>query len=215
MQALQEVGEKIVDRGRRDGQRPDRACSAASAPTPLGCTSTSTATRRRSWASSMAEVFNTLQVYLGSLYVNDFNRFGRTWQVNVQADAHYRKQVEDLKQLKIRNARGQMVPLGTFASARGDQRPGDDLPLQHVSAAPDQRRARPRRQFRRRHTPDGGSRLGKQTKLVQAHAGTSGRNWPCCSWRPATRPCTSSCWRWCWCSSCWPPSTRAGRCRWR
>ena len=52
---------------------------------------------------SMSDVFNTLQVYLGSLYVNDFNRFGRTWQVNVQADATFRKQIEDLKQLKVRN----------------------------------------------------------------------------------------------------------------
>ena len=65
---------------------------------------------------SMGEVFNTLQVYLGSLYVNDFNRFGRTWQVNVQGDANFRKQIEDLKQLKIRNERGGMVPLGTMAS---------------------------------------------------------------------------------------------------
>ena len=55
---------------------------------------------------SMTEVFNTLQVYLGSLYVNDFNRFGRTWQVNVQADADFRTQIEDLKQLKVRNDRG-------------------------------------------------------------------------------------------------------------
>ena len=46
---------------------------------------------------SMGEVFNTLQVYLGSLYVNDFNRFGRTWQVNVQGDANFRKQIEDLQ----------------------------------------------------------------------------------------------------------------------
>ena len=67
---------------------------------------------------SMAEVFNALQVYLGSLYVNDFNRFGRTWQVNVQGDANFRKQIEDLKQLKIRNESGGMVPLGTMASVR-------------------------------------------------------------------------------------------------
>ena len=61
---------------------------------------------------SMAEVFNTLQVYLGSLYVNDFNRFGRTWQVNVQGDADFRKQIEDLKQLKVRNERGRDGPAG-------------------------------------------------------------------------------------------------------
>ncbi|MDB5348853.1 MAG: cation/multidrug efflux pump [Planctomycetota bacterium] len=65
---------------------------------------------------SVGEVFNTLQVYLGSLYVNDFNRFGRTWQVNVQGDTNFRKQVEDIKQLKIRNDRGGMVPLGSMAS---------------------------------------------------------------------------------------------------
>jgi multidrug efflux pump len=67
---------------------------------------------------SMSEVFNTLQVYLGSLYVNDFNRFGRTWQVNVQADADYRKQQEDYKQFKVRNATGTMVPLGAIAGIR-------------------------------------------------------------------------------------------------
>jgi hydrophobe/amphiphile efflux-1 (HAE1) family protein len=66
----------------------------------------------------MSEVFNTLQVYLGSLYVNDFNLFGRTWQVNVQADQNFREQVEDLKQLRVRNDRGQMVPFSAFASVR-------------------------------------------------------------------------------------------------
>ena len=91
----------------------------------------------------MAEIFSALQVYLGSLYVNDFNRNGRTWQVNVQADARYRKQVDDLKQLKVRNDRGGMVPLATVASARCDQRPGDDPALQHVPRGAGQRR-RPR-----------------------------------------------------------------------
>jgi len=66
----------------------------------------------------MSEVFNSLQVYLGSLYVNDFNLFGRTWQVNVQADQDFRDEIENLKQLKVRNDRGQMVPFGTFLSVR-------------------------------------------------------------------------------------------------
>ncbi|SIO00292.1 multidrug efflux pump [Singulisphaera sp. GP187] len=65
-----------------------------------------------------SEVFNTLQVYLGSLYVNDFNKFGRTWQVNVQGDSNYRKQISDLKQLKIRNRSGGMAPLGAMADIR-------------------------------------------------------------------------------------------------
>ena len=72
---------------------------------------------------SMSEVFNTLQVYLGSLYVNDFNKFGRTWQVNVQGDANYRKQIDDLKQLKIRGNAGGMVPLGSLAGVRDETGP--------------------------------------------------------------------------------------------
>jgi multidrug efflux pump len=66
----------------------------------------------------LSDVFDTLQIYLGSLYVNDFNKFGRTWQVNVQADSHYRSRVEDVKRLKVRNATGGMVPLGTLCSIR-------------------------------------------------------------------------------------------------
>jgi len=67
---------------------------------------------------SMSEVFNTLQVYLGSLYVNDFNQFGRTWQVNVQGDARFRERIDDLQLLKIRNTRGGMVPFGALATIR-------------------------------------------------------------------------------------------------
>ncbi len=63
-------------------------------------------------------VFDTLQVYLGSLYVNDFNKFGRTWQVIVQADAPFRNEVEDVKNLKVRNAKGGMVPLGAVATVK-------------------------------------------------------------------------------------------------
>ncbi|MCE5267089.1 MAG: efflux RND transporter permease subunit [Planctomycetaceae bacterium] len=66
----------------------------------------------------LADAFNTLQVYLGSLYVNDFNRFGRTWQVVVQADAPFRNQVDDVKRLKVRNQDGTMVPIGALADVR-------------------------------------------------------------------------------------------------
>jgi multidrug efflux pump len=64
------------------------------------------------------DVFQTLQVYLGGYYVNDFNKFGRTWQVNIQADAPFRAQASDVQQLKVRNAGGAMVPLGTVATVR-------------------------------------------------------------------------------------------------
>jgi multidrug efflux pump subunit AcrB len=63
---------------------------------------------------SMDDVFATLQVYLGSLYINDFNKFGRTWEVMAQAAPDYRKQIEDLDQVKVRNAAGTMVPLGAI-----------------------------------------------------------------------------------------------------
>jgi multidrug efflux pump len=65
---------------------------------------------------SLNDVFNTLQVYLGGYYANDFNRFGRTWQVNLQADAAFRLKAEDVRQLKVRNAAGDMLPLGTVAT---------------------------------------------------------------------------------------------------
>jgi hydrophobe/amphiphile efflux-1 (HAE1) family protein len=62
----------------------------------------------------LSDVFETLQVYLGSLYVNDFNRFGRTYQVVAQADAPFRSQLDDIMPLKTRNASGEMVPLGSM-----------------------------------------------------------------------------------------------------
>ncbi|EEZ87202.1 conserved hypothetical protein [Vibrio harveyi 1DA3] len=60
----------------------------------------------------LEEVFNALQVYLGSLYVNDFNMFGRTYQVNAQADIDYRLDPEQILSYKVRSASGKMVPLG-------------------------------------------------------------------------------------------------------
>jgi multidrug efflux pump subunit AcrB len=62
----------------------------------------------------LQNLFETMQVYLGSLYVNDFNRFGRTYQVIAQADAKFRQNPEDITRLKTRNSRGEMVPLGSI-----------------------------------------------------------------------------------------------------
>jgi multidrug efflux pump len=71
----------------------------------------------------LTEVFDALQAYLGSFYTNDFNRFGRTWQVNIQADASFRTDAEAVRQLKIRNADGDMVPLGAVADVRDSAGP--------------------------------------------------------------------------------------------
>ncbi|WP_414674609.1 efflux RND transporter permease subunit [Marinobacter sp.] len=64
----------------------------------------------------LTELFDTLQTYLGSTYVNDFNRFGRTWQVIAQADAPYRDSVEDIARLRTRNNQGEMVPIGSMVT---------------------------------------------------------------------------------------------------
>jgi len=63
----------------------------------------------------LRDVFQTLQAYLGSLYVNDFNQFGRTWQVVIQAMPRHRDQLEDISRLQVRNNQGTMVPLGAVA----------------------------------------------------------------------------------------------------
>ncbi|MGB8353589.1 MAG: multidrug efflux RND transporter permease subunit [Chthoniobacteraceae bacterium] len=66
----------------------------------------------------LQNLFETMQIYLGSLYVNDFNRFGRTFQVVAQAEANFREKPEDITRLKTRNAAGQMVPLGALVNVR-------------------------------------------------------------------------------------------------
>jgi multidrug efflux pump subunit AcrB len=62
------------------------------------------------------DVFDTMQTYLGSVYVNDFNRFGRTYEVIAQADTPFRSRPEDIAQLKVRNGNGEMVPLGAVVN---------------------------------------------------------------------------------------------------
>jgi hydrophobe/amphiphile efflux-1 (HAE1) family protein len=64
------------------------------------------------------DLFQTLRIYLGSAYVNDFNKFGRTYQVIAQADAPFRANAENITQLKVRNIRGEMVPLGSVMTVK-------------------------------------------------------------------------------------------------
>ncbi len=71
----------------------------------------------------LSSVFDTLQTYLGSVYINDFNRFGRTFRVYAQAEAQFRNKPEDIANLKTRNAGGDMVPLGALADVRFDAGP--------------------------------------------------------------------------------------------
>ena len=71
-------------------------------------------TKAKQMGVNLNDIYDTMQTYLGSLYVNDFNRFGKTYQVIVQADANYRAKAEDIGNLKIRNGAGAMVPLGAM-----------------------------------------------------------------------------------------------------
>jgi len=75
-------------------------------------------TKAKTMGVKLSDVFDTLQIYLGSLYVNDFNLFGRIYHVTAQADAPFRREPKDILDLKTRNSTGQMVPLGTLVSVR-------------------------------------------------------------------------------------------------
>ena len=69
------------------------------------------------------DVFSTLQVYLGSQYVNDFNYLGRTYEVIAQADGSFRRDPQDISRLKARNTAGEMVPVGTVAKFKYENVP--------------------------------------------------------------------------------------------
>ena len=79
--------------------------------------------RARQLGVAVTDVFDTLQIYLGSLYVNDFNAFGRTYSVRVQADAPFRAHAEDIGRLKVRSASGEMVPMAAVLSIKSSAGP--------------------------------------------------------------------------------------------
>lgn len=81
------------------------------------------------------DVFATLQAYLGSTYVNDFNKFGRTYQVRVQADSKFRLTPNDIKQLDVRNVQGEMAPVGTFVDVQETLGPQTIIRYQQYPAA--------------------------------------------------------------------------------
>ena len=89
----------------------------------------------------LQNLFETMQVYLGSLYVNDFNRFGRTYEVVAQADAQFRQRPSDITRLKTRNAQGQMVSLGTLVKVKETYGPDramryNGYPAAEINGAP-------------------------------------------------------------------------------
>ena len=72
----------------------------------------------KSLGVALNDVFLTLQVFLGGYYTNDFNEFGRTWQVNLQADPLFRLTPDDVRRLQVRNRTGEMLPLATITEIR-------------------------------------------------------------------------------------------------
>jgi multidrug efflux pump len=98
-------------------------------------------TKARQLGVPLNEVFDTMQIYLGSLYVNDFNKFGRTYSVRVQADAPYRARAEDVGLLKVRSNTGEMVPLAALMQVKPSFGPEramryNGFPSADVSGAP-------------------------------------------------------------------------------
>jgi multidrug efflux pump len=79
--------------------------------------------KARQLGVAVTDIFETMQIYLGSLYANDFNRFGRTYSVRVQADAQFRARADDVGQLKVRSASGEMVPLSALLKVKSSAGP--------------------------------------------------------------------------------------------
>ncbi len=111
--ALQEASQKIIAAAEQTGQYRGLFTSYRANSTWLSINLDRESARKL--GVSLTEVFDTLQINFGSLYVNDFNRFGRTWQVNVQADSTFRMQHSDLMRLRVHSANGEMIPLASVA----------------------------------------------------------------------------------------------------
>jgi len=119
---LQAVCDRIVDEGNDPTKSPELQglFSSSGANTPWLYLEIDR-TKCMALGVQVSDIFNTLQVYLGSYYVNNFNGFGRTWQVNIQADPRFRRGVEDIRQLQVRNNQGQMIRLATVMEVRDDK----------------------------------------------------------------------------------------------
>ena len=105
-------------------------------------------------------VFQGLQIYLGGLQVNDFNLFGRTYKVMIQAEQDFRKTPESINDIYLRSDDGAMVPMSTISKVEHDDRAGHPAAVQHVPHRGDQRRQRSRH-FHRRGAGDHGGPRGK------------------------------------------------------
>jgi multidrug efflux pump len=118
---LRQAGAKLIARGAKSPEVQGLFNSAATNTPSLYLDIDRT--KCMALGVQVSDVFNTLQVYFGSFYVNNFNEFGRTWQVNIQAAPGFRKDVFDIRQLQVRNHQGQMIRLGTLLDVRDTSGP--------------------------------------------------------------------------------------------
>jgi multidrug efflux pump len=116
LQELQRVGDQITARGNQT-QTLQGLFNGSRVDTPWLYLDIDR-TQCLALGVQISDIFTTLQVYLGSYYVNNFNEFGRTWQVNIQADQRFRDRISDILELQVRNSQGQMIRLGTLMDVR-------------------------------------------------------------------------------------------------
>lgn len=129
----------------------------------------------------LTELFDTLQTYLGSAYVNDFNMFGRTWQVIAQADGQFRDNVEDIANLRTRNANGEMVPVGSMVNIKQTYGPDPVIRFNGYPAADLLGDADPR-------VLSSGEAMAKVTELAEKVLPTGmGIDWSDLSYQQATQ----------------------------
>src|SRR5262245_21921134 len=130
---LQRVSDQVVSRGNRT-PGVQGLFSSSRADTPWLYLDVDR-TKCLALGVPVSDVFGALQVYLGSYYVNNFNEFGRTWQVNLQADPRFRDRVDDIRRLQVRNNQGQMIRLGTLLNVRDASGPVSVMRYNLYSAA--------------------------------------------------------------------------------
>ena len=116
LQQLSQVGDALVDAARK---RPEigNVVSTFRASVPAYSIDMDL-DKLQTLGVPVTDAYNTLQTFLGGLYVNDFNRFGHTWQVLIQAEPEFRNQPSDIDRFYVRSDDGNMVPLGTLASIK-------------------------------------------------------------------------------------------------
>ena len=155
---------------------------------------------------NVSDVFGALQTYLGSTYVNDFNLLGRTFRVTAQADAPYRLDTKDVLKIRVRNSRGDTVPLGSFTTVRDTSGPYR-VPRHNLYPAAELD-ASTLPGFSQGQAIARAARSWPPRRCPMASA-TSGPRWRSSRSGPAARRSSPSCWPWCSCSWCWRRSTRA------